>query len=183
MQKIDIKVNKSKIYFLPLFNLELEVNYLDLLKTTYFWYESQKEETFCLLYQFDGRIEGTHRGRTGFTIYEENVLFKHKLFRGYQDYGEYVIYEFGLTPELAGYRDILLEGRYSLLPEQAKQVILKFITRVWGPADREFIEKVLYKNAGLLRELADEFGVDLQYVTEAASIIDPERELFSNHLI
>ena len=113
MNKIDIKVNKSKIYFTPLFNEVVPISYFRLLKNTYFWYDDFGEEVFCLLYKFDGKVKGTHNLRSGFTVYEQTVLMRNELYEGHKDYDDFVIYKFKLTDDLLEYRDLLLEGKYS----------------------------------------------------------------------
>lgn len=181
--QLKINVNKSKVYFTPLFNEVVPIAYFNLLQNTYFWYDDFKEETFCLLYKFDGRVKGKFQKRSGFTVYEQTELTQSKLFKGYRDFGEYVIYEFELTDELLDYRNILLEGKYSKLSEKAKQTILSFSGEVYGPNEKNHIKKVLYKDEELLQEVADKFNVNIKYVTEALSKIIPERELFANSVI
>lgn len=178
--KIDIKVNKSKLYFTPLFNEEVQVSYFKLLKNTYFWYDDFKKETFCLLYQFDGKVSGKFNSRKGFTIYEQTILMRNKLFRGYRDFDEYVIYEFNLSDRLLEYRDLLLEGRYSKFSEETKEIILNFHLRLYGPNERDHIGKILYKDEKLMNDLADKYGVKVNMLPEASSKIIPERELFAN---
>ena len=179
---IDIQVNKSKIYFTPIFNKVVPISHFNLLKNTYFWYEDFKEETFCLLYKFDGKIRGNFNNRSGFTVYENNVLFKHDLLRGYRDYDEYVIYEFGLNDELIDFRNELIEGRYSKISEVNKSLIIEFNQRMYGLNDAHYIARVLQRDQELIDNLADKFGMHPDDIPEAASSIDPEREMFKNYL-
>jgi hypothetical protein len=183
MEKINIKINKSKIYFTPLFNKELPISYFSLLKNTYLWYNDFKEETFCLLYEFDGKVKGTLGTRDGFTIYENNILFKHELFDGFIDYGRYVLYKFKLTEELIDFKYKLLEGRYSLFDDVIKNIIIQFNRRHRGNADADHIRKILNKDEQLMQELSDLINEPVNKLPEVISTIEPEDELFSNSII
>lgn len=181
--RIDIQINKSKIYFTPLFHEVIPIQYPDLLKNTYFWYDDFKEETFCLVYEFDGRVKGGFQKREGFTVYEDTVLFKHKLFKAYRDYGDHVIYEFRLTEDLLKHRDDLLIGRYSELTEEVKDKIIFYNARVYGLESGEYIEGVLYKEDRVMETLAKKLKVKVELLPEATSKIEPEKELFANFIL
>lgn len=182
-QKINIKVNKSKIYFTPIFNRFVPIQHFNLLKNTYFWYDNFKEDVFCLLYKFDGRVTGSHNNRRGFTVYENDVLFAHDLLRGYRDYDEYVIYEFSLNDELIDFRNELIQGRYSKIKEKDKSTIIEFNLRMYGPNDADYISRVLNRDEELINNIAEELNVNPKYIPEASSSIDLDSEMFSNSVI
>lgn len=189
-ERVNIKINKSKIYFTPLFNQCLKISYFKLLMNTYFFYDDFREETFCLLYKFDGRLTGGDFNREGFTIYERDVLMESPYFRGFKDFDNgLVLYEFDLTDELLEYRNILLEGKYSQLPELAKETIIEFNRRMYGPNDSDFIRRVLYKDPMLIQAKAKDLGYPMRVRgklqefpqdAEAISVINPENEMFAN---
>lgn len=181
--RVDIQINKSKIYFTPLFNEVIPIQYPKLLKNTYFWYDDFKKDTFCLVYEFDGRVKGGFNKREGFTVYEDNILFKHALFKAYRDYGSYVVYEFGLTDDLVDYRNDLLIGKYSKLSSHIKDTIINYNARVYGKESGNYIAGVLNKEAHVMETLADKLNVRVGMLPEAISAIDPEKELFANYLI
>mgnify|MGYP003633402172 CR=1 FL=1 len=181
--RIDIQINKSKIYFTPLFNEIVPIQYPQLLKNTYFWYDDFKDDTFCLVYEFDGRIKGGFDKREGFTVYEDSILFKHELFKAYRDYGSYVVYEFRLTDELIDHRNDLLIGKYSKLNKATKETIISYNSRVYGKESGEYIENVLYKEKELMEGLAKKLKVKVSILPEATSAIEPDKELFANYLI
>lgn len=183
MQNINIVTNKSKIYFTPLFNTEVEISHFNKLQNTYFWQNDFKEEVFCLLYEFSGKVTGSFTTRDGFTVYEKRVLMNNKLFKSYEDYGKYVLYKYELTDELFDYRNLLLEGKYSKLPERAKKLILDFSLKQYGSNDKDYIEKVLNADISLRKDIANKYNVDLEFVKEASGLIVPENELFINSLI
>ena len=166
-----------------MFNEVLPISYFSLLKNTYFWYEDFKEETFCLLYQFDGRIRGKFHKRTGFTVYEDRTLLQHKLFKGYRDYHNHVIYEFGLTEELLDFRNLLIEGKYSKLPKKIKKTIITFNEHVYGKTDADYVAKILSRDESLIQKIAKDFNVKPEIVPEGMSEINPQKELFFNSLI
>lgn len=187
-ERINIKVNKSKIYFTPLFNQLVPIKYFRLLKNTYFWYDDFKEDCFCLLYKFDGAISGSFRTREGFTVYENTMLTNNVYFKGYRDFGEYVLFQFEIPEELIEVRNLLLEGKYSQISEYHKGVIVQFTLNNYGTNDANFIRQILYKDETLRRQKALELGYPMVVNgkiknfpdIELASVLDPENELFSN---
>lgn len=180
--ELEIKVNRSKIYFTPIFNTCVNIQYFSLLVNTYFWYDNYGDESFCLLYKFDGRVKGNFTRRQGFTVYEKE-LFNHELFKGYSDYGEYVIYQFELTDEMLDFRNLLLEGKYSKMKSKYKDIIYDFNKLNYSKDDADYIRKVLNKDPELVQEICDKFEVQPQYVTEVLSEIIPERELFITSIV
>ena len=181
--KINIVTNKSKLFFTPVFNTVVPIQYFSKLKNTYIWYDTFWDECFCLLYEFDGRLRGNFKSRKGYPVYEDNILFSHDLFDGFEDYHQYVLYKFKLTDEMLEFRDKLIEGRYSKLPEEYKETIINFNIEVYGYEASERIRKILYKDDELLEELAEKYGVRKEIIPEGMSGIDPQKELFINSLI
>ena len=178
---VDIQINKSKVYFIPLFNEEMPISYTKDLMNTYFWYDDQNEDTFCLLYRFNGKVTGGFHSREGFTVYEK-TLMAHKLFKGYRDYGEYVIYEFDLTDDLIKKKHQLLMGNYSGFSDNDKQLIIAYNARVYGRDSGEYIRKVLEKDEEFMEDLAQKLKVNVSKLPEGTSIIDPDKELFANFI-
>ncbi len=181
--KIDIVANKSKLFFTPVFNMVVPIQYFSRLANTYFWYDEFHDECFNLLYKWDGRITGKREHRRGFTVYEENTLFKHELFRGYADYDQFTLYQFDITETMLEIRDIIISGKYSEIPDVYKQVIVQFNTECYGVKTSDKIRQVLYKDRELIRELADKYGVDEDIVPEGMGELKPMQELFINSVI
>lgn len=185
---IDLKTNKSKTYFLPLFAKYVNIKYFPILMNTYFWYDNDiSKETFHLLYKFDGKIKGKLYNRKGFIIYED-YLTQHELFIGYMDYQEYVIYQFKLLPELIKKRDILLKGQYSKLSPKDKNDIIDFTLIFYDTTGATILRKILNKDKGLRLKLAEELGYtkktikDFPEDAELSSAINIQEEIFENSL-
>lgn len=192
VKNINISVNKSKIYFTPLFNNVVPLSYFHLLKNTYFWYDTFHDESFYLLYRFDGRVQGKPGSRRGFTMYERDILLGSELSTGYHDYGQYVIYGFELTEELLDYRNLMIEGKYSHLPDEAKEDIIEYNLNIYGMGEAMHIKKILYRDEELLRIKAESLGYpmivngrreDFPGDAELISVINPHKELFANSVI
>lgn len=189
-ERINIKVNKSKIYFTPLFNQIVNISYFNLLRNTYFFYDDLQSDSFCLLYKFDGKLRGNVYNKVGFTVYENKVLMNSPFFKGFRDFSDgLVLYEFELDNELFDYKQILLEGKYSHLPEKAKNIIVEFNKRMYGPNEAEYIRKVLSRDNELWQEKAKELGfpminkgqiINFPLDAEVISKIKIEDELFLN---
>tara|TARA_R110000796_G_scaffold114269_2_gene225963 strand:+ start:1605 stop:2186 length:582 start_codon:yes stop_codon:yes gene_type:complete len=178
---IDIQINKSNIYFAPLFNEEVPILYAKNLMNTYFWYDDQNEDTFCLLYKFSGEITGGFHSRKGFTVYEKK-LTEHKLFKGYRDYGEYVIYEFDLTDELIKKKHILLMGAYSNFSKDDKKNIISYNRRIHGSVVGHKVDMILHKDKAFMEDLAHKYKVRVDILPEGSTVLNPEMELFANYI-
>ena len=178
---IKIEKNKSSTYFLPIFNKIVPIKYFHLLENSYFWYDSFNEETFCLLYRFSGKIKGEFRSREGFVVYEQE-LRKNENYIGEMDYGEYVIYKFNIPEELIQLKYTLLNGKYSHIPEEFKQIILSFITQHYGVHDATVLRMILYRDPEYREQLSNSLNFNIKENAELTSIIDIEKELFSNHI-
>lgn len=179
---IRIERNKSTTYFLPVFNEIVPIKYFNLLKNSYFWYDDFSKDTFCLLYKFNGRITGELSHRKGFTVYEQE-LRSNVNYVGECDYGEYVVYIFSLPDELIELKYTLLKGKYSLIPEDFKQIIIQFLFQYYGAFDASVIKQVLYKDDEFRFNLGEQLGITMPKDSELSSIIDIEKELFSNYVI
>lgn len=185
MEKLEIVRNKSLTYILPVFGLFVPISFFRLLKNTYLWYDDFKEESFCLLYKFDGRVKGEMRSRQGFTVYEEKTLKRSKYFNGSVDYGEHVVFQFLLPDEMFDLRNLFIEGMYSKFSDDHKRTILEFILRYYGPNEQELIRRIFDKDIRLREELMDKLGPKtvLPLEAELSSIPDEKNELFLNSLV
>lgn len=179
----EIQRNKSQTFFLPIFNRYVPISHFNLLMNTYFWYEDISEETFCLLYKFDGKVRGEFNNRSGFTVYEHNTLTKSPLFRGYRDYDQFVIYEYDLPEDLYDIRNTIIEGKYSKLDDDCKRDIINFTFHKFGLREKNYIEKILTRDAGMRQALAEKLGYkSLPEDTELTSSPYIENEIFKNTL-
>lgn len=178
---IDIKRNKSFTYILPLFDVFVEVKYFELLQNTYLWFDDNKEDVFCLLYKFDGSLDGPAFSRKGFTMYEQR-LRENEYYIDDVDYGQYVLFIFNLPEDIIEEKHKFIEGKYSKLTDESKSTILKFFRYKYGNLVAKTIENVLVKAEALRIELSEKIVHHIPEDAELSSIIDPEDELFKNQL-
>lgn len=179
---INIERNKSLTYFLPVFDKIVPIKYFHLLKNSYFWYDDVGQEVFCLLYKFNGKVTGELSGREGFTIYEQK-LRENVNYLGECDYDDHVIYMFKLPEELIELKYTLLKGKYSEISEDFKKYIIQFIFQHYGAFDASVIKQVLYKDNEFRGQLAEQLGAIIPPTAELSSIIDIEKEMFSNYVV
>lgn len=180
--KLEIKRNKSVTYLLPIFARFVPVSYFKLLENTYLWYDDYTEETFCLLYKFDGRVTGKMASRQGFTVYEEKVLKKNRYFQGSDDYGPYVIFKFDMPDEMIEIRDLFIEGKYSRYSDVSKEIVLDHILRFYGPNEKLLIQKIFMRDPELRHHLLEKLGPStiLPEDAEVSSAPYIQDELFAN---
>jgi hypothetical protein len=179
---LEIRRNKSITYLLPIFTRFVPVSYFRLLENTYLWFDDYTEETFCLLYKFDGKVRGTMASREGFTVYEERVLQRNKYYQGSDDYDKYVIFKFLLPEEMFQVRNLFLEGKYSKYSDEHKAAILDHILRFYGPAEKVFIERIFQRDPELRQQLLEKLGPSTYLPPDAEVSSAPyiEDELFAN---
>lgn len=178
---IEIKKNKSTTYFLPLFDSYFRIKYFNLLQNTYFFYDDIKEDIFCILYKFDGRVVGSYQSRDGFTVYEQRIR-ESKLYMSEEDFGEYVLYVFKLPDELIETKHTLLEGKYSKLSDKQKEKIVHFIYEKYGNGPATQVSNILYKSAELRERLEEILNHTIPKDAELSSIIEAEEETFINSI-
>lgn len=182
MEKVILERNKSTTYMLPIFGKYVLISYFRLLKNTYLWYDDYTDYTFCLLYEFDGRVKGEMKSRFGFTVYEEKTLRSNPLFMGSEDFGRYVIFQFALPDEMNNVRDLFIEGAYSKYTKEHKMLILDFIMKYYGPNEKNHINRILNKDPELRNEILEALGKHtvMDVEAELSSSPYPEKELFAN---
>lgn len=182
MERIKLEKNKSSTYLLPIFGKYINISYFRLLKNTYLWYDDPAEDSFCLLYEFDGRVKGEMKSRFGFTVYEERTLRSSVLFMGSEDYGRYVIFQFSLPDEMFEVRDLFIQGKYSAYTPEHKNLILEFIMRYYGPNEKNYINRILNKDPLLREEILQALGPHTKMDKNAELSSSPylEKELFAN---
>lgn len=181
MQVIVNNKNKSFSYFLPLFNSYFKIKYFHLLENTYLFYNDLGNEVFCLLYLFDGRLEGTYNDREGYTTYEEEIRSS-EYFLHEEDYGKHVLFIFDVPKELEKSRDIIINSKYSTVSDSDKEKIIRFIHRRYGGAPAKRIQDVLYKSLELKELLEENIGTTISDDAELSSLIDLDSEIFMNNV-
>lgn len=180
--ELEIKRNKSLTYLLPVFSRFVPVSYFRLLANTYLWFDDFSEETFCLLYKFDGRVQGKMSSREGFTVYEDKTLRRNKYYLGSDDYDKFVIFKFQLPDEMYDLRTMFIEGKFSYFPRVAKEIVLEWTMRYYGPNDRSFIEMIFNRDPLLRNKLLEKLGPSTQLPDDAevSSVPYVEDEMFAN---
>ena len=98
------------------------------------------------------------------------------------DYENYVIYVFKLPEELVELKYTMLRDKYSEISEDFKQIIINFIFNHYGAFDASIIQQILYKDAEFRDNLAESLNVKLPLNAKLSSVIDIEKELFSNYV-
>lgn len=178
---INIKRTKSATYFLPLFDSFFKIKYFNLLKNTYFFFDDIKEDTFSILYRFDGKVTGKYQNRQGFTIYEQQIRAG-EFYISEEDYEEHVLYTFRIPDELIEVKHKLLEGKYSELTGEQKDKIILFIHNNHGPIGARKVSDVLHKSSKLKEQLEETLKHTLSKNAELSSILNVEDEIFINSL-
>lgn len=173
--------NKSSTYFLPLFDSFFKIKHFNLLKNTYLFFEDIVEDTFSLLYEFDGKIYGKYRNRTGFTIYEQDIRSsEYYLFE--EDFDNYVLYTFKIPDELIEIKHLLIEGKYSKLSDTHKEKIILFMHEKYSLNVAKKIHQILYKSTQLREMLEKEIKHAIHKDAELSSVMDISEEIFINNL-
>lgn len=148
-----IKYNVSKTYLLPLISEIVDINpkFIDYLENTYmFDSKGEYKDCFFIYHKFNFK-------NPEFTAYE-NKLVNNELFVKLVDKGEYTIYIFKFPEEYLPEYDFLKNSMYSLFGNDAKQLILRFWTELYGKNTTGLrvinkIRQILYKDKILKKEI------------------------------
>jgi hypothetical protein len=175
---MESKKNKSRTYIVPLLNEYIEIH-KSLLIDTYL-YDINKSELNL------NRINGIYilfkwSDNNVHKLYEQKLLNSELLKIHYDiDVDSYMVYlEF--PKEIQSEVDKILEGKYSELTIESKQVILKY----WNLGIVSDLYGVLLKTEKRRKKLEEELNVKIKSDAELASIIDVSQEIFdkNNYLI
>lgn len=168
---IDIKPNKSSTYLLPFVDLQVDFEFLYLLRNSYLSYEDQ-DEVFCVLYEWNSNPK--------FTKYEDKLM-NHILFEGHEDFGELALYKFRLTRNMQDARKLFVNGKYSMFTDEHKDAIQAFLQKR-GFSNVERIKKILQRSEDMREELNEKLSVTIDPNQELSSAPDMVNETFTNHV-
>jgi len=137
-----LKPNKSKTYLLPLFVDVLNLKYLEYIENTFLQVDGITEEPiFSILYRYSDKIEYHVEGDGGFMYYAEAVK-KSEYFLKSFELGDYSLFVFKLPEQLNYAYGCLVEGKYSWLTPEEKQMIIKFINKQY-PDEKNIITQII----------------------------------------
>lgn len=148
-----LKYNVSKTYLLPLLSEIIDINpkFIDYLENTYM-FDSKGEYNNCFFIYHKFNFKNPE-----FTAYE-NKLVNNDLFVKLIDKEDYVIYIFKFPEDYLPEYDYLINGKYSLFGNDAKQLIIRFWTELYGKHTTGLrvinkIKQILYKDKILKKEI------------------------------
>jgi len=179
-----IKYNKSKTYLLPLLSevIAFEDKFLPYLENTYM-FDDKNEYTNCFYILHDFSFKNPE-----FTKYEYK-LTNNPLFVKHIDIGNKVLYIFNFPTEYLHEYKCLMNSEYSKFGNDAKDLILKFWTEIYGKntTGMNFILKVkqiLFKEDKLRTEIENQLStrehrVRLDEKAELGQYVDIENETFN----
>jgi len=168
------RYNRSKTYLLPLISevIGIESNFIDFLEDTYLFKEDDKEE-YCFYIEHEFVVNNPE-----FIGYEHRIISNNYYLKSI-DVGNRVIYVFRFPEEYLPEYNYFLDGKYSKFGEDAKQIILKFWTKMYGRTATGVaaivrIKQVLYKDKKLKQELEDRLSSEQSRVvlSDDAELID-----------
>lgn len=169
--KIELKKMKSSTYILPLFDMQINFRFLNLMVGSYM-FNNHKDLQFSVLYKFSGKEK--------FLEFEKEMM-EHTLYIGHEDYGEYVLYKFRATEVIQKAIDKYILGKYSELTDNQKEAIVGFASRR-GAKNAGRIKKILNKDESIRLELEEKINVKIEPGSELSSPPDLSLEVFSDYV-
>lgn len=173
-----IKRTKSKTYLLPLIAqvLPLEEKFIPYIVNTFLKKEGFDEDGLYLHIQHRFNFKDPH-----FTKYERELM-NSNLFICSEDVGEDVIYTFRFPEEYEHEYMSFINGKYSEFKEDAKKIILNFLSMVYSRNMQAVdflvrVRRVLNKDERLRQEWVKK-GIPIEEGSELESIVDIENETF-----
>lgn len=164
--------NFSKTYLLPLISevIDINIKFIDYLEDTYmFDNNNEYQECIFLYHKFDFK-------NPEFTAYE-NKLTNNSLFVKHIDIDDRVIYIFKFPNEYLPEYYLLKESKYSEFGNDAKNLILRFWTEIYGHTSIGKkvilkIKQILYKDKELKKQIEEKLSSEKQKI-----ILDDNCEL------
>lgn len=153
----DVKVTKSKTYFLPYINEYIPIKFLSRLATTYISYDNSY--AFCLRYEYSGKKEFTEYERE----LENNKYYKFTIDINKKE----VLYVFEIPEELFDTLDLFVSGKYSYLPN--KEFLINYLRTNFGlPSDHKII-KIINRDDTLRYEIEEQLNVRIPIQNDLSS--------------
>jgi hypothetical protein len=166
--KIEVILNKSLTYFLPLVDEQINLKYLHLLRNTYL--SNGEEDEFCVLYEWSANPQ--------YTAWEKELMENH-LYIGHEDYDNLVLYKFRLSKNMKDAKTLFINGKYSMFSNEHKLAIDNFLKRK-GASNGPKIMKILARDEGLRLKMNETLDVKIDPNDELSSKPDLYNEDFMN---
>jgi len=166
--RIEIILNKSLTYFLPMVDAQVEFKYLHLLRNSYL--SCGEDEMFGVLYEWSGNPQ--------YTAWEKTIM-EHHLYVGHEDYDNFVLYKFRLSKNMKDAKTLFENGKYSMFSDEHKTAIDNFLKRK-GATNAKKIMKILARDEGLRIKMNDTLKVKIDPNDELSSKPNMHNEDFSN---
>jgi len=170
--------NKSKTYLLPLLVKELSLKYVDSIINTFLYVENITDEPIiAVLYKYTDKVEYTIESNTGFMYYAE-VLEKSNYYLKGIELGDYSLFIFKLPDKLNYAYGCLVEGKYSWITPEDKQVIIAHLNKYY-PREKNTITRIvgiLNRSEIIRNQYEQELGISIAKDIELSSKIDISKE-------
>lgn len=174
----NLKYNISKTFLLPLISeiIGVEPKFINYLENTYM-FDENNEFHECILIKHEFSFKNPE-----FTAYE-NRLIDNQYFVKLIDIGKDVVYIFKFPEEYLPEYYNLQNSKYSEFGDDAKKLILKFWTEMYGkvPAGINLILKIkqiLYKDEKLKKQLEEKLNIKLDLHSELGEKVEVSNETF-----
>ena len=166
--KIEVILNKSLTYFLPIVDAQIDFQHLHLMRNCYL--QNGEDEDFCVLYEWNSNQQ--------FTKWEKELMENH-LYVGHEDYDGLTLYKFRLSKNMKEARTLFINGKYSMFTTEHKTAIDNFLKKR-GASNRAKIMRILRRDESLRLEMNAKFAVQIDPNNELSSKPDLFQEDFSN---
>jgi len=130
--KINEKKTNSSLYFLPFMDEELDLRALDRVENCYL-YNNGTDKHFSILYKFSAKLE---------FIKFENTLMEHELYKGHEDYDEYVLYKFEVPQKLQALMGKVADSNFNNFSDTEKRTIVRFARRRLLPGIELMVQRL-----------------------------------------
>lgn len=170
---INIQVNKSKTYLLPLFIKELNLKFEEKIVNTYLFLDNYKteEDLFIILYNYDGSDE--------FAEYEYQMQ-NSEHFVTQVGVGNKELYVFKIPSKIRWEYDAYKAGAYSAFRDDKKRIILSYVANKVGRINQTYqdVKDVLFKSLERRKRMEKNLAIKLPPNCELSSIYIKEKETF-----
>lgn len=174
-----MKKNYSYTYLLPLLSEQIDIQksiLINTVNTFLFTNKSGDETKFFILCSFD--YSNTEFGEN------ESRLTNNDLFVTSHEIDDKILYEYNFPEGYEKERDLFIQGKYSLFGDDAKELILRYWSELYGHIPSFVtgtllkIKQILYKDEKLREKMSKELKTKIHRDSELGNKIDEEKETF-----
>lgn len=172
---LEVKVNKSKTYILPLVVNEVDLRFTDIIDTTYL-YRNDKSFDYPIINIMFNLKYLDEKKIVEFLNYLTRISSNKYFIENVTIGDEYEMLTLKIHDNALDAYQNFIKGKFSLFSETDKQLILRYLYLNSHPVNHTMVKQILYKDKDLKKKIEKRLNVELNNSVELSSKPDKESE-------